>query len=84
MTAIIPQPHPRGNDPLLDEIRAVKESVSVRVEHDVARLCQELRRDQEASGRRIVRRKGSPPRVWSGREVSAGGKNQPPAGRREL
>ena len=43
-------------DPLLDEIRAVKQAVSARAGHDVAQLCRELRLDQTRSTRRIVHR----------------------------
>ena len=34
---------PDSRDPLLEEVRAVKEAVSGRAGHDVARLCKELR-----------------------------------------
>jgi hypothetical protein len=44
-------------DPLLDEIRAVKESVSAEFGHDVVKLCQQLRRDQASAGKRVVRRR---------------------------
>ena len=47
-------------DPLLDEIRAVKESVSARFGHDVRQLCEHLRREQEKSPLRVVRRKRAP------------------------
>ena len=53
-----------GADPFLDEIRRMKESVSAAFDHDVRKLCQELRREQEASGRRLIRRKtGAAPRA---------------------
>ena len=44
-------------DPLVDEIRAIKESISARFDHDVVKLGEHLRREQERSGRRIIRRK---------------------------
>jgi hypothetical protein len=47
-------------DPFLDEIRSLKESVSAQYGHDVVKLCEDLRREQEAPGRRLIRRKRSP------------------------
>jgi len=47
-------------DPLIDEIRSVKESVSARFGHDIRRLCEHLRQAQEKSGHRLVRRKSGP------------------------
>lgn len=44
------------SDPLLDEIRVVKQAVSARAGHDVARLCRELQLDQRQSMRRVIRR----------------------------
>ncbi|MBN1443544.1 MAG: hypothetical protein JXA90_12610 [Planctomycetes bacterium] len=52
-------------DPLLDEIRRVKESVSLQFDHDVVKLCRELRREQEASGKRLIRRRKATPRPSS-------------------
>jgi hypothetical protein len=52
---------PTRADPLIDEIRAIKESVSARAGHDVRRLAAELRREQQASGRRVVSRKPAAP-----------------------
>jgi DNA-binding ferritin-like protein (Dps family) len=46
-----------GSDPLLEEIRAIKESISASVGHDVAELCRQLQQDQEKSGHPIVRLK---------------------------
>lgn len=43
-------------DPLVDEIRRVKESISLGFEHDVVKLCRELSREQQTSGRRLIRR----------------------------
>jgi len=48
------QPAP---DPLLDEIRAVKQSVSARFGHDVRKLCDHLRAQQKRSGRRVIRQR---------------------------
>lgn len=45
------------SDPFLEEVRSIKESVSAQFGHDVVKLCQELRREQEESGRRLIRRK---------------------------
>jgi len=47
----------KSSDPFLDEIRAMKESVSAQFQHDVVKLCRALREEQEASGRRLIRRK---------------------------
>jgi len=47
---------PGQSDPLLDEVRAVKQAVSARAGHDVVRLCRELRLEQGQSTRRVVRR----------------------------
>jgi hypothetical protein len=47
---------PRPQDPLIDEIRKIKESISAEFGHDVLRLCRELRREQEAGGRRLIHR----------------------------
>lgn len=46
----------RPRDPLIEEIRRVKDSVSAEVGHDVERLCRDLRREQEAGARRVIRR----------------------------
>ena len=53
-TAVNPSSNP--SDPLIDEIRAVKQAVSARAGHDVARLCRELRMEQAQSARRVVHR----------------------------
>ena len=57
MSTTVPQSAP---DPLLDEIRAVKQSVSAQFGHDVGKLCQHLRREQERSTRRMVHRTPRP------------------------
>jgi hypothetical protein len=44
-----------GSDPLLEEIRAIKESISADAGHDVAELCRRLQRNQEKSGHPIIR-----------------------------
>ncbi len=54
---MIPNAEKAAADPLLDEIRAIKQSISARFDHDVAKLCEHLRREQEASCRRMVRRR---------------------------
>ncbi len=51
---------PRLPDPLLDEIRAIKMAVSAEFDHDVVKLCQQLIREQEASGRPLVNRRTAP------------------------
>ncbi len=56
MTAL-PIPPLRQDDPMLDEIHRVKQAVSARAGHDVARLCRELRDEQERSGAKVVRRR---------------------------
>jgi hypothetical protein len=56
MTAL-PLPPLRHDDPMLDEIRRVKQAVSARVGHDVSRLCRELRQEQEQSTAKVVRRR---------------------------
>jgi hypothetical protein len=48
------------SDPFLEEIRSIKESVAAQYGHDVVKLCQELRREQEESGRRLIRKKRAP------------------------
>jgi hypothetical protein len=50
------KPTPGHSDPFLEEIQAVKQAVSARAGHDVAKLCHELRLEQEQSTRRIVHR----------------------------
>jgi hypothetical protein len=59
--------NPAGNprspvaDPFLEEVRARKESVSSAFGHDVVKLCEALRKEQAASGRRVIRRTTSRP-----------------------
>jgi hypothetical protein len=48
-------------DPVIDEIRAIKRSISEQFGHDVRKLCLHLRKEQDASTRRVVRRKPVPP-----------------------
>lgn len=50
------KPSSNSGDPLLDEVRAVKQAVSARAGHDVAKLCRELRLEQAQSSRRVVHR----------------------------
>lgn len=45
------------DDPLIEDIRRVKQAVSARAGHDVARLCRELREDQDRCGAKIIRRR---------------------------
>jgi hypothetical protein len=63
----VTHPQQAGNDPLLDEIRAIKQSVSERAGHDVAALCRELRQEQKSSGHRIVRQSGARAQLERGR-----------------
>jgi len=44
-------------DPLLDEIRAIKQAISAEFDHDVRKLGEHLKREQEASGRKIIRKR---------------------------
>jgi hypothetical protein len=50
----------KSRDPFLDEIRSIKEAVSAEFGHDVLELCRALRKEQHASGRRLIRRKPAP------------------------
>ena len=43
-------------DPLLEEVRVLKEAVSSQYGHDVVKLCEALRREQTSSGRRVIQR----------------------------
>jgi hypothetical protein len=43
-------------DPLLEEVRALKEVVSSQFGHDVVKLCEALQREQASSGRRVIPR----------------------------
>ena len=55
MSALPKQPlPPPPADSLLDEIRAIKQDISVRFEHDVDKLCQHLMHAQEANRDRLV------------------------------
>ena len=45
-----------AGDPLIEEIRAVKQAVSARAGHDVVRLCRELQEDQGQTGSRRGRK----------------------------
>jgi hypothetical protein len=51
-----PSPSTVEQDPLIAEIRAVKDAVSARYGHDVRRMCQDLRRQQASNAKRVVRR----------------------------
>lgn len=41
-------------DPLVDEIRAHRESHAAKFNYDLAAICRDLRQQQASSGRRIV------------------------------
>lgn len=66
--AIAPTPQPiesvplvNTTDPLLDEIRAIKESVSKRFDHDVDRMCDHLEAAQQRHRGRLIRRGAASP-----------------------
>jgi hypothetical protein len=46
-------------DPLIEEVRATKQAISARYDHDVRRMCDDLRRRQSANANRLVRRRNS-------------------------
>ena len=41
-------------DPIVEEVRAIREAYASRFNHDLKAMCDDLRRKQEASGRKVV------------------------------
>ena len=56
------EPPPRYPDPLIDEIRAIRASISARFDNDVGRLCEYLR-EVEADYRRRMATLSGPERL---------------------
>jgi len=46
-------------DPFIEEVRAAKQAISARYDHDVRRMCADLRRRQSTNANRLVRRRDS-------------------------
>ncbi len=42
-------------DPIVEEVRKVREEHAARFDYDLAAICQDLREQQERSGRKVVR-----------------------------
>ncbi len=49
-------PRPRLADPLIDEVRRIRDDISRECGHDLKKLFEELRRIQEQQQDRVVRR----------------------------
>ena len=51
----------QSTDPIISEVRAVREAHSARLDYDVAAIFDDIRAMQEASGRKFVRHPARPP-----------------------
>ena len=49
-----PDPFADSSDPLVDEVRAIREAISDESDNDVAKLCQHLRQLERQAARRFV------------------------------
>lgn len=53
------------NDPIVEEIRKYRQEYAAQFNYDIDAICEDIRRRQTESGRKVVTRKPRPARVKS-------------------
>ena len=48
------------HDPIVEEIREIRQEYAAQFNHDIDAICEDLRRKQQQSGRKVVSRKPRP------------------------
>ncbi len=52
-------------DPIVEEVRRVRERHAAKYDYDLDAICEALKRDQEASGRKVVSLPPKKPQRWA-------------------
>lgn len=52
-------------DPIVEEVRRVRERHAAKYDYDLDTICAALKRDQEASGRKVVSLPPKKPQRWA-------------------